>query len=234
MDIFLSKLLCRIIKAHSTLHALFKLLQQWQNELDNSGLVSKVLRDLSKAYYCFLHDLRIAKFEACGLSKSSLSLLLDYLTSHKQKVKIGSSCTSQNESKRGDLPQGSILESLLSNVFINDIFMFIEKSEICSFADDNTIYGCGKDLSNIFENLKHDMKSLLTWLRINSLQDNPGKFQFVILGKKKRNSVRLIVNPTETEESKKVVLLGIPSDNLLTISDHIDHCTAHRYVYSKL
>ena len=234
IDIFLSKLLCRIIKAHSTLHALFKLLQQWQNELDNSGLVSKVLRDLSKAYYCFLHDLRIAKFEACGLSKSSLSLLLDYLTSHKQKVKIGSSCTSQNESKRGDLPQGSILESLLSYVFINDIFMFIEKSEICSFADDNTIYGCGKDLSNIFENLKHDMKSLLTWLRINSLQDNPGKFQFVILGKKKRNSVRLIVNPTETEESKKVVLLGIPSDNLLTISDHIDHCTAHRYVYSKL
>ena len=112
--------------------------------------------------------------------------------------------------------------------------MFIEKSEICSFADDNTIYGCGKDLSNIFENLKHDMKSLLTWLRINSLQDNPGKFQFVILGKKKRNSVRLIVNPTEIEESKKVVLLGIPIDNLLTINDHIDHCTAHRYVYSKL
>ena len=112
--------------------------------------------------------------------------------------------------------------------------MFIEKSEICSFADDNTIYDCGKDLSNILENLKHDMKNLLTWLRINSLQDNPGKFQFVILGKKKRNSVRLIVNPTEIEESKKVFLLGIPTDNLLTINDHIDHCTAHRYVYSKL
>ena len=99
IDIFLSKLLCRIIKAHSTLHALFKLLQQWQNELDNSGLVSKVLRDLSKAYYCFLHDLRIAKFEACGLSKSSLSLLLDYLTSHKQRVKIGSSYSVWNEIK---------------------------------------------------------------------------------------------------------------------------------------
>ena len=234
MVTFLNKLLCGFRKSHSTQHALFKLLQRWQNELDNSGLVGTILMDLSKAYDCLPHDLIIAKFEAYGLSKSSLSLLLDYLTSHKQKVKIGSSCTSQNESKRGDLPQGSILESLLSNVFINDIFMFIEKSEICSFADDNTIYGCGKDLSNIFENLKHDMKSLLTWLRINSLQDNPGKFQFVILGKKKRNSVRLIVNPTETEESKKVVLLGIPSDNLLTISDHIDHCTAHRYVYSKL
>ena len=48
--------------------------------------------------------------------------------------------------------------------------MLIEKSEICNFADDNTIYDCGGDLSNILENLKHDMKILLTWFRINSLQ----------------------------------------------------------------
>ena len=43
-------------------------------------------------------------------------------------------------------------------------------------------------LSNILENLKHDKKILLTWFRINSLQANPGKFQFIILGKK--NEIR--------------------------------------------
>ena len=53
------------------------------------------------------------------------------------------------------------------------------------------------------------MKILLTWFRMNSLQANPGRFQFVVLGKKKRNSVKLIINSTEIEESKKVVLLGI-------------------------
>ena len=47
------------------------------------------------------------------------------------------------------VPQGSILGPLLFNAFINDIFMFIEKTEICNFADDNTIYDCGEDLSNI-------------------------------------------------------------------------------------
>ena len=92
-------------------------------------------------------------------------------------------CRPVSESKRG-VPQGSVLGPLLFNVFINDIFMFIEKSEICNFADDNTIYDCGKDLSNISENLKHDMKILLKWFRINSLQANPGKFQFMILGEK--------------------------------------------------
>ena len=84
------------------------------------------------------------------------------------------------------------------------IFLFIDKTEVCNFADDNTIYECGEDLSNILENLKHDLKILLKWFRINSLQANPGKFQFMFLWKKKRNSVKLIINKNEIEESRKV------------------------------
>ena len=85
---------------------------------------------------------------------------------------------------------------------VNVIFMFIEKREIFNFAyDDNTIYNCSEDLSNILENLKHYMKIFLTWFKINSLQVNPGKFQFMILRKKKRNSDKLIKNSTEIEES---------------------------------
>ena len=137
-------------------------------------------------------------------------------------MKIGSSYSIWNEIKRG-VPQGSILGPLLFNAFINDIFMFIEKSEVCNFADDNTIYDCGEDLSNILENLKHDLKILLKWFRINSLQANPDKFQFMILGKKKRNSVELIINTTEIAESRKVVLLGITIDNLLIFNELIDN-----------
>ena len=81
--------------------------------------------------------------------------------------------------------------------------MFIKKTEVCNFADDSTIYDCGKEVCNILENLEHDLKILLKWFRINFLQANPGKFQFMILGKKKRNSVKLIINTTEIEESKK-------------------------------
>ena len=73
-----------------------------------------------------------------------------------------------NEIKRG-VPEGSVLEPLLFNVLINDIFIFIEKTEVCNFADDDTIYDCGEDLSNILENLKHDLKILLKWFRINFL-----------------------------------------------------------------
>ena len=85
IDTFLNKLLCRFRKAHSAQHALFKLLQRWEKELNNSGLVDTILMDLSKAY--LPHDLIITKFESYGLSKSSLNLLMDYLSSRKQRGK---------------------------------------------------------------------------------------------------------------------------------------------------
>ena len=51
----------------------------------------------------------------------------------------------------------------------------------------------------------------------------------MFLGKKKQNSVKLIINSIEIEERKKVVLLGITIDNLLTFNEHIDNlcCTAN-------
>ena len=205
MDTFLKSLLCCLGKTTPLYSiSLFKLLQQWHKELDNSGLVGTILMDLSKEYECLRHDLIITQFDVYGLSKSSSSLLLEYLTLRKQKEKIGSSYSVWNESKRV-VPQVSILGSLLFNVFIDDIFMFIEKTEVCNFVHDNTIYECGEDFSNILENLKHNLKILLKWFRINSLQANTGKLQFMILRKKKRNSVKLKMNSTKIGESKKIV-----------------------------
>ena len=80
---------------------------------------------------------------------------------------------------------------LLFNLFINDLFLFLERTNICNFADGNTIYRCDSVLEIILKDLQHDRKILLTWFKINSMKRNPKKFHFMILGKGSRLPVIL-------------------------------------------
>ena len=175
--------MCGFRKAHSTQHALFRLIQKWQAELDSGAYVATILLDLSKAYDCLSHDMLIPKLEAYRLDVGSLNFLLDYLSLRKHRTKVGSSYSKWSETCRG-IPQGSILGPLLFNIFISDIFLFVEKSEICNSTDDNTVYSFGKDLAKIKEDLICTMKNVLKGFILNSLKANPGKFQFMILGDK--------------------------------------------------
>ena len=94
---------------------------------------------------------------------------------------------------------------------------------LSNFAYYNTFYGGGKKLSSILENLKHNTKIILKWFRINSLKANPEKFQFMILGRKQCNKVKLKINSNVINESDAVELLGITIDNLLTFNEHINN-----------
>ena len=173
-------ILCGFRKAHSTQHVLFKLLQSWQKELDEKGMVATVLMDLSKAYDCIPHDLLIAKLNAYGIDSAGLLLISDYFSRRKQRTKIGSSYSSWHDIIRG-VPQGSLLGRLLLNIFINDLFLFIRKSGVCNFADDNTLYSVGKNIENVISDLKTDIVGIIEWFKISSLKSNPDKFQFMFL-----------------------------------------------------
>ena len=130
------------------------------------------------------HDLLIAKLKAYGFDMASLSLLKNYLANRKQRTKVGSSYIDWFKFIRR-IPQDSILGPLLFNIFINDIFFEIQKSNIGNFSDDNTLYSCSQDLHTVIENLTYDV-NVLTWFQINSMKANPEKFQFMILSKTRR------------------------------------------------
>ena len=138
MNNFLNMLLSRFHKAHSIQHAVFKLLRAWQKKLDNLGIIGTILMGLSKAYDCLPYDLLIAKREAYGIDRYNLRLSMNYLNSHKQQTKVGSSDSKWSQIKHG-IPQGSMLGLLLFNIIINDLFFVIEESDICKFVDDNIL-----------------------------------------------------------------------------------------------
>ena len=70
----------------------------------------------------------------------------------------------------------------------NDLFLNVVKSEVCNFADDNTLYSFDKKLDTIFLNIKCDPKNVLSWIQVNPLKANPSNFQFMILGDQQNTS----------------------------------------------
>ena len=171
--------------------------------------------DLSKAYDSLPHDLLIAKFEAYGIDKNGLNLIYNYLTDLKQR---SFSYSEWYDIIRG-VPLGSILDLLFFNLLINDLLLFIERTNICNFSDDNTIYSCNINLQTILKNLKYDMQNILKWFKVNSMKPNRKKFQLTILGKSIRQSTILNINNVKIRESSSVVLLGLTIDNRPTFKD---------------
>ena len=148
MEIFLSKYLCGYRKGYSVQHALIALLETLRISPDNKGFGGAILMDLSKAFDTLNHDLLITKLYAYGFSKTALRLIRSYLTNRWQRTKINNSYSSWIELLLG-VPQGSILEPLLFNIYLNDLFFIAIGTDICNFADDNTLYACNISLSDL-------------------------------------------------------------------------------------
>ena len=119
------------------------------------------------------------------------------------------------------VPQGSILGPLLFNIFLNDLFFCIRETDVCNFADDNTLFTSGKVLSEVVSILQRETCNVLEWFKYNSMTANPAKFQTMFLGVKEEDLVDICVNDIILKPINSVKLLGVTIDHKLNFKSHV-------------
>ena len=200
---------------------LLKFTSLWKKALDDNLYTGAIMMDLSKAFDCLPHCLLIAKFYAYGFSHQSCLLVASYLSSRKQRVKIGSERSSWNFLNKG-VPQGSIMGPFLFNFFIHDLYYFIETCTLLNYADDDTLVFAHKNIHVVYAALSSDANVSVKWFEDNGMKANPEKFQFIISHRNVNVDDPIQISEMLLHPENNVKLLGIIIDKMLTFDRHVE------------
>ena len=150
--------------------------------------------------------------------------MADYLKRRKQRVKIGNCRSSWADLHKG-VPQGSILGPVLFNIFMNDLFLFINNCNFYNYADDNPLSFDASSLQTVLQNLQEDCKTAIQWFGDNGMKAKPKKFQFMILSPNQHEVTHLkLCDDISINSESSVKVLGVIVDNRLTFTEHISRC----------
>ena len=114
------------------------------------------------------------------------------------------------------VPQGSTIGPLVFDIFLNDIFLSLQKSDLENYADDNSLHASNKSISNISNTFSHDFTILSKWFYNNVMVLNPDEC-FMLLGVDDDLQTNLVCGNETLKNSKQEKVLVFTIHNKLNL-----------------
>ena len=147
----------------------------------------------------------------------SLKFMKSFLSNKQQRTKINNAFRYYSEITYG-VPQGSILDLLLFNIYICDIFFDKIECDIASYGDDNTPYNFHFNLGNVISNLEKPINNLLNWFRENYIKANADKCHLLTSSDE---SYTAKIEDFSIKNSTEEKLLGVKFDSNLSFENYV-------------
>ena len=213
-------------KAHSTVTAATKVVNDITGALDRKQHCASLFIDFSKAFDTVDHDVLRLRLGSVGLSNAAVGWFSNYLSNRTQCVK-SDGCTSNVLSVCKGVPQGSVLAPLLFTIYINDLGKDVCNANLHFYADDTVIYCCARSISQAVDYLQIAFKHIETQFLQLRLVLNAGKTKMMIFSKSNSEIHPLPVVTTAQGDIIEIVpsftYLGITLDKDLNFKPHIEN-----------
>jgi hypothetical protein len=218
----------RFRKHLSTETAIFSLLNNIMQALNDRKLVGGIFCDLTKAFDSVNHEILLAKMDFYGIRGIFHKLLTSYLRNRYQKVVIKDKQAIQYFSDwkliRLGVPQGSILGPLFFLLYINDLPAEINNiSKPILFADDISLIVTTSDPKQLKECFNLVVEKLMRWFQANSLILNFNKtycMHFTTIRRHIVNSPIKYIH-SQINSTQAMDFLGVSLDLTLSWQGHI-------------
>ena len=211
------------IKGRSTVLQLLNVIDSWTKALDRGESVDVVYLDFMKAFDTVSHKRLIGKLKSYGIEYYTLRWIQAFLSDRVQQVNVNGT-NSEWANITSGIPQGSVLGTILSVLYINDLPENIV-SNVYMFADDTKIF---KTITSPHDQhtLQNDLDYLTSWSSKWLLWFHPDKCNLIHVGKtiQQEYAYNQKIDNTAYElggiEEQKVI--GVINDSNLEFDKHIN------------